>query len=87
MKKEERVNLGKRTIWTFLECIVALPFWLLSVSPTKKSWSEFTHGMIKHDHQWDYEHPGIEHGQKYYPCKHYGCSFVTTLDKDGTWAK
>ncbi|MCK9574768.1 MAG: hypothetical protein WC979_03075 [Candidatus Pacearchaeota archaeon] len=83
----EKVLLGKSDWKWTVRWILAAPFWALSTSPTRKSWSEFKYGMMTHVCDWNYENPDYSHGGKCYPCKHFGCNMVSVQEKDGTWCK
>lgn len=73
-------NLGKKTFWTKVELILLTPFWLLS--PERKPWDQFKNSLIKHECEFDHDNPDTH---EYYPCKHYGCNFVSSMGKDGLY--
>ena len=77
--KEEYTNLGKKTFWWKVRIVVLLPFWLTSMSETKKSWSEFKHGLIKHECEWDYDNPDQDQFAAWASCKHHGCNMVHVI--------
>lgn len=83
------ISLGKKNIWWYFKIILTSPFWLFSLSPTKKSWKEFINGLISHNCEYDYNNPVIEtktkYTSKYYCCKHYGCNIVSLKNEDGTY--
>jgi len=55
-------------------------FWHTSTSPTRKSWKEFIHGLIEHEHEFDEENP-VDNNGVHFPCKHHGCNFVNPFDE------
>ena len=72
-----------------LKFLIVLPFWLLSTSPTRKSWKEFTNGLKKHKCDFDYSKRHID---GYYECKHLGCNRIDPRDleqikQDELWLK
>lgn len=68
--------------WVTLMLIT--PMWFINTSPTRKTWAEMKSGLIKHDHEWDYENPVGSTEYPYYKCKHFGCNMCTSiLEKDG----
>jgi len=95
VKKIETMKLlGVKTLWWKIEVVLLFPLWFTSSSPTRKSWSEFKAGLIKHKHEFDYENSYINDEYKnhhrselfeYAKCKHYGCNTVTTKDFEGNW--
>lgn len=73
--------LGKNDFKYKLKVILYSPFYFLS----KKTWSEFKGALMKHEHQWDYDHPEYgKYGDRYYPCKHHGCNYCSIRNKDGS---
>lgn len=83
------ISLGKKNIWWYFKILLISPFWIFSLSPTKKPWKEFINGLISHKCEYDYNNPVIEtkikYTSKYYCCKHYGCSFVSHKNEDGSY--
>ncbi len=79
------ISLGKKSIWWRIKIFLVSPFWLFSLSPTKKSWKEFANGLISHKCEYDYENPVTDNYGKYYCCKHYGCNIVSLKNEDGTY--
>jgi hypothetical protein len=67
-----------------LKVILLTPFWLLSTSPSRKTWAEFKSGLIDHVCSYDYSKPSFE-GGKHYRCNHLGCNIVSVQNEDGTW--
>lgn len=64
----------------YVRLILCTPFWILHVSPTKKSWNEFKSGLINHEHQFEEEPYVIElwvyDNVHVHACKHFGCNLV-----------
>ena len=86
--KKVIINLGKKNLGYYLKFIISFPFWIGSTSPTKKTWKEFTYGLISHRHEFDYDHIQYDDDDKakkygYYKCKHFGCNIITVCDKNG----
>lgn len=90
------VLLGKKTFWWKVQYVILAPLWVLSESPTKKSWSEYKYGLIEHEHEYDFDKPeydsidlldGGEVLSKYYKCKHHGCNIVSVAEKNGDLTK
>lgn len=76
---ENIILLGSKTFWWKVRVFLLTPFWLLKLLdiPTNmKSWSEFKHGLIKHEHEWDEENPEKDQYCTWLNCKHHGCSAV-----------
>jgi hypothetical protein len=67
-----------------IQLILLSPFWLLSTSPSRKSWKEFKNGLIKHECKYDYSKPSYDTG-KHYKCEHLGCNIVSVRNEDGSW--
>ena len=75
----EYTNLGKKTFWWKVRVVLLSVFWATSTSPTRKSWSEFKHGLIKHKCEWDYDNPQVDQYSTWVCCKHHGCNMVHVI--------
>lgn len=79
-KKEPLMSLSEK-----IQLILLTPFWLLSISPDKKTWAEFKSGLIKHKCTYDYSKPIYDKHGRYYKCEHLGCNIVSVKNEDGSW--
>lgn len=78
VKEPIKQKLG---FWYWVELILLTPLWFYWRSSDKKSWKDFKSGLIKHEHQWDYENPKFNEGFKYYKCKHPGCNNIVPQNR------
>jgi len=77
VKRDKKIILlGKKTFWWRVKVVLYTIFWITSFSSTKKTWSEYKYGLIKHEHVWDTENPEIDQFSTCFPCKHHGCNFI-----------
>lgn len=73
------INLGKKTIGWKIRVFFSSILWFLYVSPNKKTWEEYKHGLIKHKCDFD-KRLKYENDYKYYECKHFGCNMVKPVN-------
>lgn len=78
-------NLGKKSFWYYVRLILLTPLWLAMTSSTKKSWNEFSNGLISHKCDFETEVKYDDEYKWYYKkCKHLGCNVISPCDKTGT---
>lgn len=89
MLPENRIQLGKKGFWYYVQLIFLTPFWLSHDPRESKPWAAFKSGLIKHKHEFDFDHPSYDNEVtkrgKHYKCKHFGCNLVEVKNPDGTW--
>lgn len=80
--KQEKISLGKKGFWYYVRLFLLTPIWLIFCDDKgkRKSWAEFTHGLIHHKCEFDYDNPRKEQYWTSAKCKHFGCNIITDVD-------